>query len=91
MTVHRWRALPPESPVSVRITWHQARLLTHICRGQRDQEIADELGLSLDTVKTTNKRLYAAMGARNRAHAAALACSGRVAVYVINVPKGEAA
>ncbi len=42
-----------------------------LSEGLTNREIADELGLSIETVKTYTQRLFDKLGARNRTHAAA--------------------
>ncbi|MGW1998433.1 response regulator transcription factor [Embleya sp. NPDC001921] len=51
----------------------QDQLLLGWARGWTDQQIANELGLSLSTVLTYGKRLRHRLGATNRAHAVARA------------------
>jgi len=59
-----------------------AQILDGICIGQTDAQIAADHYLTIDSVKTYVKRLYRYMGARNRAHAAALVCTGAVTIEV---------
>lgn len=51
----------------------QLDVLTRIAEGMTELEIGAELYLTRDTVATHAARLYRALGARNRAHAVALA------------------
>jgi len=80
---HRWHApaLTRGEPIAS-ITVRQAQILAGIALGHTNVEIADRLVLSEDTVRTHVKSLLKALGARNRAHAAALACSGQLEVHV---------
>lgn len=87
MTPHLpWRppTLVAGAPVAV-ITTRQADVLAGIAHGHTNTDIARRLGIEEDSVKSHCKNLFRALGARNRAHAAALACSGQVTVIV----KGE--
>lgn len=49
--------------------------LWHVARGLSNEEIAVERGLSTETVKTQMKALHEVLGAKNRAHAVAIAFS----------------
>jgi ATP/maltotriose-dependent transcriptional regulator MalT len=69
---------PPEVVVSVR----QAQVLSLICRGRSNQQIAREMFLTLHTVKTHVSCLYRLLGVQNRAHAVALAMCGRTRITV---------
>lgn len=51
------------------LTDQQREVLYHVSRGLENTEVADLLGVSLDTVKTHLYRLYRRLDARNRAHA----------------------
>jgi DNA-binding NarL/FixJ family response regulator len=51
------------------LTNREVEVLVLIARGHSNQEIADNLFLSLDTVKTHVKHIYTKCGARDRAHA----------------------
>jgi DNA-binding NarL/FixJ family response regulator len=51
------------------LTPRESSVLTLIARGLSNQEIADELGVSLETVRTHVKHVYWKCGARDRAHA----------------------
>lgn len=62
-----------DDPVYHDITLTKRKVLVGIANGMSDQEIADEMAVGKETVKTHVKDLLAAYGARNRAHLAALA------------------
>lgn len=49
-------------------------ILQALAEGRSNEEIADQLDVSVDTVKTHLRYLYRQMGANNRAHAVALGC-----------------
>lgn len=68
--------------IEVTITPRQADVLSGICQGHTTAQIGRRLYLSEDTVKTHVKRLFRAMNVHCRAHAAALAASGQMAVMV---------
>lgn len=79
---------PTSSPQRIAIlTPRQADVLTGICHGLSNQQIARSHYLTEQTVKTHAKAVLLAMAARSRTHAAALAYSGAVTVVV----KGSAA
>jgi DNA-binding NarL/FixJ family response regulator len=80
-----WRCPPliTGTPVAS-ITARQADVLAGICHGHSNVQIADRLYIAEDSVKTHVKRILRALGARNRAHAAALAASEQVVVQVRN-------
>jgi DNA-binding CsgD family transcriptional regulator len=48
------------------ITPREREIIELICRGKRNKEIADELFISLQTVKDHNYRIYKKLGVRNR-------------------------
>jgi DNA-binding NarL/FixJ family response regulator len=73
---------PPHIPPTIVLSVRQADVLAGICLGQSNAEIGLHLFLTEDSVKTHVKRLFAALGARNRWHAAAMACSGQVHIEV---------
>lgn len=62
---------PPEAPPL--LTPRRLEVLRHAANGRTNAEIARGLGLSVDTVKDLMRRIYAALGARDRAHAVAVA------------------
>ena len=70
--------------LTVEITPQQANVLSGMCCGHTNQQIARRMDLSIWTVKTYAARLYAALDARDRAHAVALVLSGQVSVVVAN-------
>ena len=51
----------------------EVQVLTAMCEGKHNAEIGRELFVAEDTVKTHAKRLYRKLGARDRAHAVAIA------------------
>ena len=55
------------------ISARERQVLTLIAIGENNQSIAEELGLSVDTVKTHVRKVLAKMGARNRSHAVHIA------------------
>ena len=62
-----------------RLTPRDSLLLEHISRGLTDERIGEQLQLSTDSVKHHVRRVVAAIGARNRTHAVALALrAGRI-------------
>lgn len=64
---------PAKLPDGRRLTPRQRQIAALYAEGLSNKEIADHLYLTEDTVKTHGRRTCAAMGARDRAHAAALA------------------
>jgi len=48
------------------ITPREREIIELICRGKRNKEIADELFISLQTVKDHNYRIYKKLGVKNR-------------------------
>lgn len=54
------------------MTNRQWDVLVGIARGMSNTEIASELGVSVDTIKTHCRRLFQHLGARDRAHAVTL-------------------
>jgi len=58
------------------LTDREAEVLTLLARGLTNQEIASELVLSTETVKTHVKHVYAKLGARDRVQAALTAYEG---------------
>lgn len=56
-----------------RITARQAEMLMHLAMGKSYQEVADEFGISRNTVRNQMHRLMKRTGARNSVHALAIA------------------
>jgi DNA-binding CsgD family transcriptional regulator len=54
------------------VTSRQQQVLTLVADGYTNTEIAESLGVAVETVKTHLKKVRAELGARNRAHAVAL-------------------
>lgn len=69
-------------PYAVSITERQADVLAGICHGHSNKEIGQRLFMAEDSIKTLVRRMLPELGARTRAHAAALVCSGQVVVHV---------
>lgn len=55
------------------LTDHERRLLRHVAAGGTNNAIARRLHLTPNTVKTHLRRIFDKVGARNRAHAVAIA------------------
>lgn len=55
------------------LTRREVQVLTLVADGRSNQQIASELGISLDTVKTHMSRIFQRLGVRDRAQAAAWA------------------
>ena len=71
-------ATPPAEPVTP-LTEREAEVVVTVARGRTNAEIADELHVSLSTVKTHLASLMAKLGARNRVEIAMWAYeTGRV-------------
>ncbi|MFD5697489.1 helix-turn-helix transcriptional regulator [Streptomyces lasiicapitis] len=64
--------LRPEPRQAPCLTPRMTEVLDRVRRGLPNADIAAELGLSYDTVRTHMKRLLAKLGAESRAHAVAL-------------------
>ncbi|MBB6346723.1 response regulator [Nonomuraea muscovyensis] len=62
---HTGRAAPPVQPIEA-LTYREEQVLATLARGRTNSEIADELRISLSTVKTHIASLMAKLGARNR-------------------------
>ena len=67
----------PARPTSrvVDLSDRESEVLALIAKGLTNAQIADELYLSIETVKTYVKRLYAKLDVHNRAQAAVAASS----------------
>lgn len=91
MTGLPWR--PPELrlPFDTQITHRQADVLTGVCMGLTNLQIAKRLQLTEDTVKSHVKALLRAARAANRAHLAALVCSRQVRLTVCRYRAADAA
>lgn len=65
---------PPASPAlsGPALSGRELQVLQGIARGRTNAEIGRELYLSEDTIKTHNRRLFAKLGARDRAQAVAI-------------------
>jgi DNA-binding NarL/FixJ family response regulator len=59
------RAVPPSQPIAP-LTDREEMVLVTVARGRTNAEIADELHISLSTVKTHLTNLMGKLGARNR-------------------------
>lgn len=78
--------VPVPVPVPLPVTPRQRQLLYLASVGMENREIADELGLTLNTVKYQLHRTYRRLGARNRAHAVRLALE----IGLLGVPGEDA-
>ena len=70
------RGAPDKSEVARKLSRQEQLVLTALCRGRSNKEIANELDLPLSTVKTRVRSICAKLQADNRTHAAILANQG---------------
>ena len=68
-----WRGPTRTTPDSDRLTDREREVLERLARGESNQEIAAGLHLADATVKTHVSRIYAKLGARDRAQAVVIA------------------
>ena len=68
---HRETGPLPRPPASTRLTHRELQILRGMTDGLTNGDIAAELYLSADTVKTHARRLFRKLGATDRAHAVA--------------------
>lgn len=80
----RWQRPPgTDRPAFAELTPRQADVLTCLCGGiTSDKGIARHLFVEVSTVKHHVKGILSALDATDRAHAVALALTGRVIVFV---------
>lgn len=86
-TTGRW--YPPVftgAPRKVPVTPRMADVLVGAMRGETNKQIGARLYLSEDTVKTHMRRLFAKLGAKDRAHAVSLFLTGEVELYISGYP-----
>lgn len=80
------RQRPPQ-PGATQLSDREAQVLTGLTEGKHNAEIGRDLCLSEDTVKTHMKRLYRKLGARDRAHAVAIAFrTGLISLAAARIP-----
>jgi two-component system, NarL family, response regulator len=74
---HRIARQVAELAMTCELTMKEVEVLTLAAVGCTDRDIAAQLHLSAETVKSYMKRILGRLGARNRAHAVAMVlCSG---------------
>lgn len=89
--VMRWDAYPSVRPLQQRtytpahqqrsaLTERELSVLREISRGRSNLEIGHDLELSQDSVKNAARRVFLKLGARDRAHAVALALRNGLAI-----------
>jgi len=61
------------TPSATDLTERECEVLRMVGRGHSNGEVADRLGLSVETVKSHMRRVLGKLGARNRCHAVTLA------------------
>lgn len=71
--MQHFRETAPEIEKSESLTGREAEVLTLVGQGLRNKEAAAELGVSLPTIASHIKSIYAKLGVRNRTEAALLA------------------
>ena len=57
----------------VNVTQRELQVLGCLARGMRSPQVAEELGISVETVKTHLRLVRPKLGARNSTHAVAIA------------------
>ena len=67
------QAEPPRTQFADTLTGRETEVLALISRGLSNAEIAENLGLSIETIRTHVKHVYMKTGARDRAHAVIIA------------------
>jgi DNA-binding NarL/FixJ family response regulator len=75
----------PGPPRTAEITPQMAAVLSLLCLGLNNREIARRLFVTVDTVKTHMRRLFAALGARDRVDVVGLALSGQVQLRIVTL------
>lgn len=79
----RWRPTPHTGrPRIVALSPMLVNVLDSLCEGKPNAAIAEDWGISEDTVKTHLKRLFRALGARDRVHAVVLVLAAAVDVRI---------
>jgi DNA-binding NarL/FixJ family response regulator len=63
----------PQAQFAEALTAREAEVLALVARGLSNAEIAETLGLSIETIRTHVKHVYMKTGARDRAHAVIIA------------------
>jgi LuxR family maltose regulon positive regulatory protein len=61
--------IPPQEGLIEPLTKRELQVLRLMCEGQSNQEIADEMIVSVNTVKKHTSNIYGKLGVRNRAQA----------------------
>lgn len=79
MTAHSWTPPPQPGPPIV-ITPRLAQVLTCLCVGLTTRQIARQLGITENTVKSHAKSLILAASAKDRVHLVAVAAVRQVIV-----------
>ncbi|GAA1164314.1 DNA-binding NarL/FixJ family response regulator [Kitasatospora gansuensis] len=59
------------------LTGREIQVITGMANGEENRQIAERLGLSVNTVKSHSSRIYRKLAARDRAHAVGLAIATR--------------
>jgi DNA-binding NarL/FixJ family response regulator len=62
----------PVLELAMTLTTRERQVLALLASGLRDRQIATQLGLSENTIKTHTRNLLAKLGAHSRAHAIAI-------------------
>lgn len=68
---------PPPARPGQPLTPRELQVVTAMANGHGNAQIADDLGLVVNTIKSHSSRIYRKLGARDRAHAVALAIATR--------------
>ena len=82
--------MTPAATTPVALTRPEVQVLTLLARGRSYAEIAEELSLSVDAIKSRLKRMYAKLEAANGAHAVSIGIGMRLVLPENPIAGGEA-
>ena len=80
---------PGENPLSDVLSLREEDVLRGLCRGLSNQDIADQLHLSIETIKHTNTALLRKLGAKNRTQVILIAFRNNLVDPPIPIPRWQ--
>jgi DNA-binding CsgD family transcriptional regulator len=75
LTTKASKPAPKRDPLGRPLTGRQRQIMMRLAHGVAYEELAVELGISVDTIKSHMKKIFIRLGAKNGCHAVALAAS----------------